>query len=100
VSRGATQEQQADAESARLAVNEPEKMIGTSYQPVWTCFLSQDVGSPDDIEWVNTPVATVDPFGEDANMCPKGVVGTTGALGPTSANKRAVTDDQAYLDGW
>ena len=69
-----------------------------SMKPVWTCYLSRNgVLDAENITWGPGACPTVDPNGVEANMSPDAP--TLDSLGATSANKTAVTGDEAYTTG-
>lgn len=77
-----------------------DQMPGTSFKPVWTAYLSNS-GNKDvsNITWTNTPQATIDPFGVEANQCPVGNSNKTSQLSSDATNKTVVTGAAAYIDG-
>lgn len=73
---------------------------GTPWVPQWTAYISNSgVKDASNITWTNTPVATLDPFGVEANQCPVGNSNKTSQLTTNSTNKTSRTGAEAYVDG-
>lgn len=79
---GGTSQQQAAAESARIAAGKPEKGSGL-YIPYFKAYLSPGNSQlPENIEWTMSPCGMVGPSGKECKMSP----GLTGNLNNISQN--------------
>lgn len=97
----ATIEDMSNGKYAAQPADPGDKKVGTSYQPMYTAYLSNK-GNIDtsNITWGSSPAATVDPLGIEANQCPIPTDSNlTSSLSTTSAGKTVVTGAAAYIDG-
>ena len=77
-----------------------DQMAGTPWKPNWTAYLSnKGIKNADNVTWTNTPQATIDPNGVEANQCPAGDLNKTSNLNTTSSGKTSRTGAEAYIDG-
>ena len=97
----ATIEDMSNGKFAAQPATPGDKKAGTFYTPMYTAYLS-NMGNKDvsNITWGNTPVATIDPLGVEANQCPNPInINTTASLTTDGTLKTIVTGAAAYLDG-
>ena len=97
----ATIEDMSNGKYAAQPATPGDKKAGTFYTPMYTAYLS-NMGNKDvsNITWGNTPVATIDPLGVEANQCPNPInINTTASLTTDGTLKTIVTGADAYLDG-
>ncbi|EDO29126.1 predicted protein [Nematostella vectensis] len=77
-----------------------DKKTGTGYSPKWVAYISKKGVWGDIAGWTNTPVATIDPFGVEANQCPLGAEGNLlSSNNTTSSGKTVLNGSDLYIDG-
>lgn len=101
VSDGATSEQQAMAAAAGGGVTTPAKKAGTTFTPIYNCYISgKPIPAPGDITWGAVPCTTVDPNGVEKNMCPVGDAGKTSLLGTGPTGKTLSPSSDWLIGNW